>query len=402
MPVLVLGARITALGVVRTLGRARIPNYFVGRESDFTKWSHWHHPLPEELPGPPEPGGLHEWLRLISLERAVLLPCADNWVLEVANLPPELRNRFPASIPDASSILCMVDKGRFAELLQSHAIPHPKTIPIDSPEQLDRLHGIDLARTFLKPRNSMEFSLRYGVKALQINDRNEAARMATDALAHGIPLMLQEYIPGPPTAHYFIDGFMDRNGAVPALFARHRIRMHPPDFGNSSLHESVPIEGVKPAADALKILLRSVHYRGIFSAEFKYDERDGQFKILEVNARPWWFVEFAAACGVDVCSLAYRDALGLSCEPIRSYKAGRRCVTLELDWKAYLRLRQQGQISFWRWLRSWLGADHPVFSWTDPGPAARMLLDIILGKLARALPYASAQIGVHPRPKTHC
>jgi len=59
----------------------------------------------------------------------------------------------------------------------------------------------------------------------------------------------------------------------------------------------------------------------VFSAEFKFDERDGLFKILEVNARPWWYVDFAARCGVDVCRMAYRDALATRSSlsrPIRS------------------------------------------------------------------------------------
>jgi D-aspartate ligase len=309
----------------------------------------------------------------------VLLPCADDWVLQVANLPPHLRARFPASIAEPAAMACFVDKGKFSALLQRYGIPHPRTSQITSPEDVDGLTASDFSGMFLKPRNSQEFFNRYGIKAFHVTERESAVKMAADAIAHGVPLMLQEYIPGPPTAHYFIDGFRDRNGTVTALFARRRLRMHPPDFGNSSLHESVPLEGVEPAADALRTLLHAVNYRGIFSAEFKFDARDGQFKILEVNARPWWYIEFAAACGVDVCSMAYRDALGLRCEPVCSYQAGRRCVTLELDLKAYHRLRRLTQLSPWRWIHSWLGAEHPVFSWTDPGPAVRMLLHVLSG-----------------------
>jgi len=60
----------------------------------------------------------------------------------------------------------------------------------------------------------------------------------------------------------------------------------------------------------------------VFSAEFKFDERDGLFKLLEVNARPWWYVDFADRCGVDVCGMAFRDALGEEIEPVTGYKLG--------------------------------------------------------------------------------
>ena len=67
---------------------------------------------------------------------------------------------------------------------------------------------------------------------------------------------------------------------------------------------------------------QAVSYRGIFSAEFKCDDRDGFFKILEVNARPWWYVEAAACAGMDVCSMAYHDALGPTVEPWLATKLG--------------------------------------------------------------------------------
>ena len=116
-------------------------------------------------------------------------------------------------------------------------------------------------------------------------------------------------------------------------------------------------------------LLASIPYRGIFSAEFKYDHRDSTFKILEINARPWWYVEFAARQGVDVCRLAYLDALELPVESIQSYAIGRRCVYLPTDLHAYRELRSTHAIGLLSWIRSWVGADNALFVWDDPGPA---------------------------------
>ena len=377
VPVLVLGGRITALGVIRTLSRSGIANFLISRDRWCAGRSRFYRPLTGGSQRLPYPGGLEAWLGSLTLPCAVLLPCEDNWVLEVAGLSSQLKNRFPASIADPSAIACLLDKGNFYDLLRRLEIPHPRTIPIESVRDLQRGSDVDIAGSFLKPRNSQELLRLFGVKAFQIREWKEAARIAAEVSGHGIGLTLQEYIPGPPTAHYFIDGFADRSGRVVARFARRRLRMYPPDFGNSSLHVSIPVEDVKPAADALDLLLHRLNYRGIFSAEFKLDPRDGQFKILEVNARPWWFIEFAARSGVDVCTLAYRDALGLHCDPIKSYQTGRLCVTLDLDVRSYLHLRRKKAIGLREWLRSWLGADHPVFSWSDPGPALGQLAEIL-------------------------
>jgi predicted ATP-grasp superfamily ATP-dependent carboligase len=196
-------------------------------------------------------------------------------------------------------------------------------------------------------------------------------------------MMLQEYIPGPPTNHYFIDGFVDRFGVVRAMFARRRLRMNPPDFGNSTLMVSIPLSEIADAAASLQKLLSHLRYRGIFSAEFKRDERSGVFNIIEVNARPWWYVEFAARCGVNVCALALADALGERVQTISRYETGRRCVFPYYDLDAVRGEMRAGRTNFIGWARSWLGAYQPVFRWSDPAPALTEAILLIRGRVRR-------------------
>jgi len=162
---------------------------------------------------------------------------------------------------------------------------------------------------------------------------------------------------------------VDRGGTIRALFARRRLRMFPPDFGNSTLMVSVPRTEVGDAPKTLARLFEELRYRGIFSAEFKQDARDGRFKLLEVNARPWWYVEFAARCGVDVCAMAVRDALGKPIETVDRYTVGRRCVYPYYDLSAVQVERAAGRLGLVAWARSWVGATQPVFRWNDPMPA---------------------------------
>ena len=160
----------------------------------------------------------------------------------------------------------------------------------------------------LKPISSVEFARKFGIKGHFVKCQEQAIELSAQL---EFPILLQEYIPGPPDAGYFIEGFFDRTGELRALLARRRLRMHPAILGNSSLTESVPLKEVGSAINPFLAMLGSVHYRGMFSAEFKFDERSGQFKLLEVNARAWWYVGFAAHCGVDLCQMSYRDALQL-------------------------------------------------------------------------------------------
>jgi D-aspartate ligase len=235
----------------------------------------------------------------------------------------------------------------------------------------------------VKPRDSQAFVQRFGVKGFPLEGRADAdARLAAAAEA-GLAVLLQEYVPGPPDAHYFVDGYVALDGRPLAFFARRRLRMYPPDFGNSTYHLSVPLEEVEDAVRHLRTLLGACGYVGIFSAEFKRDARDGVLKLLEVNVRPWWYVEFAALCGVDVCSLAYRDALGLPVEAPAPYRVGHTCVLPGADVRAFRATRHETGLGLFPWLRSWSGASHTVWRLDDPLPGPFQLASVALRPLRR-------------------
>jgi len=312
----------------------------------------------------------------------VLMPCSDAWVRAVASLSPGMRERYPASVAPLEAVDTLVDKSRFRATLERLGLPQPRTHDLSSLEDLERVSDDVLASSFLKPVRSQEFFARFGVKALMTTGRLDAREKLANSIGEGFEMMLQEYIPGPPGNHYFIDGFVDRDGICRARFARQRLRMSPPDFGNSTLMRSVPLADVALAADALDALFADIRYRGVFSAEFKRDERDGQFKLIEVNARPWWYVEFAARCGVNVCELAVQDALGRKGGAVGGYQVGRTCVFPYYDLAAARAEYAAGRLSALGWMRSWIGSYQPVFRWSDPLPAASEIAHTLRRRLA--------------------
>lgn len=374
VPALILGEGNTALGALRALGRQGTPCYVVPA-TDYVARSRWYRPWPGTHRSDAEPGAeaLVDLLASSGVESAVLVPGSDPWVLAIAELPPSLARRFPSSVAPRASLEAFADKGTFADWLARLEIPHPRTVRIRTGREMGTLSEDLLARSFLKPTDSYGFQRRFGRKALRFGSAAEARQQASEALDAGFEVMIQEYVPGPPGAHYFVDGFVDRAGCVRALFARRRLRMWPPDFGNSSAMVSVTREEVRPALDALGTLLREVGYRGIFSAEFKRDPRDGLFRILEVNARVWKFVDFAAGCGVDVCSMAWRDALGLPVETVSSYRVGATCMDAYFDRRPCLDGYRRGEIGLAAWARFWLTSRKVTFAWDDPRPALRWL-----------------------------
>lgn len=373
LPVLALGAGITLLGVLRALGRRGIAAYTLADESIVVQHSRWFRPAPGAPPSARGISDLGAYLAGADLERAVLMPCSDEWSHEVASLDPGLAERFPASVSPAPTQARLIDKAAFASLLRETGTPHPRTLIVERGGDLDEADDAFLERAFLKPRDSQAFFRRFRIKGVRTDSPDELRARLIQFQDLGIAMIVQEYVPGPAANHYFIDGFLDRDGSVKARLVRQRLRMYPTDFGNSSFMRSVPARDAGPAVDAIEHLLGTVGFRGIYSAEFKRDSRDGTFRLLEVNARPWWYLEFAARCGIDVAWLAYLDALGEPVPEQFEYEVGRTLAFPRYDLFACLEARRRGEASLVRCLASWFGSDRPVFAWDDPMPAVRDL-----------------------------
>lgn len=378
-PAIVLGHDQTGLGALRSLHLAGIPTYIACPPGDLATRSRWYRPTP----GPVAWNGkvdsqACEILRAMPLEEAVLIPGADDAALWLADIPHgELRGRFRVSTSSRDSLEVLQDKARFGQFLARTGIAHPRTFSIDNRADINAIPFDELDRVFIKPVNSQKFSQVMGTKGIWARTRKELDEIWLRLDAHGLAVMAQEYIPGNSSDHYFVDGFRDRNGNMSGLFARRRIRIFPPDFGNSSYCQSIPLADVQGAIECVTELLSKLNYRGIFSAEFKRDSRNGNFCILEVNTRAWWYVEFAARCGVNVCRMAYEDAreLPVTSAP-RTYATGVGCVNLYGDIKSVLAQTSAARGPRRKILGQWAHSHLHVFRFDDPKPGLSVAWNI--------------------------
>ncbi len=395
-PALLFGSGLTLVGVMRAFGRAGVPFYVAACPPGFHTHSRWYRTCGPD-PANPRPDQLCAYLHKLPLNRAVLVPCSDDWAQAVANLPADLRNRFAVIVPCASAVETMVDKWRFAQFLTQQGIPHPATELLCSKSQVELLAPGRLQGQILKPISSVEFVSKHGLKGFLLDNQADACRAISKV---EFPILLQEYIPGPPTASFFLDAFVDRQGRVAACFARRRLRIYPNKLGNSTLMESIPLQSVPAARDILNRIIAAAEYRGILSAEFKYDHRDGLCKIIEINPRPWWYIEFAARCGVDICALAYCDALGMTISPVESYRVGQRCVFFLNDCRAYRHLRRLGMLNLWSWMKSCLRAEDALFQLSDPMPFLALAMQIIRGNPRGTIATTASQLEHAAPPNT--
>lgn len=379
VPAIVVGRGPTALGILRCLRMAGIDSYVACPKGDHVTASRWYRPTP----GVPWDGALgsagHEALDRMPLDKAVLIAGADDAALWMSELPDALLgSKFAVSTASSATQALLQDKSKFAQFLSGTSMPHPRTFYLESVDDVTAVPFDELDRVFLKPINSQQFSDVMGAKGVWVASRTELLTRWQSLHARGFKLMAQEYVPGTAADHYFIDGFRDRHGVLTGLFARRRYRISPPDFGNSSYCESIPLIDVEVPLRHLEALLAALDYRGIFSAEFKRDARDGAFRILEINSRAWTYVEFAARCGVNVCEMAWQDALE---HEVRSaslqYVVGAGCVDFYRDFGTLWAQRRAMPLNWWAVVRQWTHAHYHSFRLDDPSPAFRFAVGVV-------------------------
>lgn len=369
VPALILGGHLTGLGTLRLMAARRIPSFVggVGRY-DMVAHSRWFRPAPIELDESPNSDRLAEALLTMSWARAVLLPCTDSWAQAVAGLPDHVRARYPSSVPSRAVIDEFVDKDRFNALITGLGLAAPRSLTLRSEHDLTSATDSEIAGSFLKPIQSQSFAARFHKKGFWVRDRAEASTRIREARAAGVGLMLQEWIPGDASHNLHVDCFVDRHGRIAGTVARRKIRRHPAMLGNTASAVSVPLTDVADAVSTTHRIIEAVGHRGVASAEYKYDARDGQFKILEVNSRLFWHVAHSAAAGLDLAWLSYLDALE---EPVPrvKYRTGVYGIYEINDAAALKAAWAAGERELGPVLRPWLLGNRALFWWRDPAPA---------------------------------
>ena len=184
----------------------------------------------------------------------------------------------------------------------------------------------------LKPatRNSVNaFTL---AKAWQVNDRSallDAYDQAVALVGHD-GIVFQELIAGGGETQFSYAAVWDHGRPVASLVAR-RARQYPINFGfTSTLVESVDCPDVAAAGEKF---LKALDYSGIAEVEFKFDERDRRYKILDVNARTWTWAALGGAAGVDFPYMLWQLAVGEGVIPARG-RAGATWMHVSRDFVA--------------------------------------------------------------------
>jgi predicted ATP-grasp superfamily ATP-dependent carboligase len=177
-------------------------------------------------------------------------------------------------------------------------------------------------------------------------------------------------------------------------FGLQKIRQQPAGFGFGCLVQSVEY----PEMLALgKNFFRKIGYRGVGSAEFKLDPRDGKLKLIELNPRYWQQNALAEKCGMSFPLTDYLELTDRNPKAVLEYRSGIKWVNIYSDIESFREYRQRGELSGMQWLRSLRGEKiYSDLDWDDVLPGLREIL--VVNVLRRSRRYLEKSLKLQSPP----
>jgi len=366
---------ITGLGLTRNLGKNGVKVYCVAEQKNeiaFSRYCKRFFVVPrverdKEI--------LRAFLSKIGRELqypAVLFPGSDLFCISLSRLRDEHGSESSGKyifFRNTEAAETLVNKNKFYRSLDKYKVPHPITYFPETCQDIENISKKVQYPTYLRPSISQTFGGRFKKKGFVARSQDELIECYMLASRYNMDVMVQEIIPGPATNMFGINGYFNKMSEPQAFFAYRRVREWPHGFGNSSLMESIPISDVLCMKEIIESYLRKLRYHGIFDAEFKRDERDASFKLLEINARSWWENSFPTKCGINLILMAYLDSIGERIDYTDTYRIGVKWLFFFNDLLSSMKMLHEKQMSISEWLSSFKKIeDYAFFSADDPLP----------------------------------
>lgn len=350
-PALVLGMFETGLAVGRSLGRKGITVYGCDKHKDIGFYSRYINA--SICPDPRNNELFLDWLRkkILSFdEKPVLYFTSDDFLLNFSGYRDEFKDIALFNLPPQSLLDQITDKYKQYKLAINAGINVPKTLLIEEGIPKEDITTLQYP-VFVKGLDVTRWRAVFGgvKKGFLVHNEQEFEEILKALKENKIDGIVQELIYGTDDKHYKYCVYINEQGKVLNSFGLQKIRQNPIRFGVGSVVVSVVNSELKEVGEKL---FKNIEYRGVGSAEFKKDERDGKWKLIEVNPRYWQQNGLTEFCGNNFAFSNYLDLTGQSVEAIEKYDIGKKWINIYMDIDSFMDYRKEKLITLSQWLSS--------------------------------------------------
>ena len=353
-----------ALGIARSAGRLGIPVYRVALErrspAALSRYSRGWRSIPAGASVDQTLATLRDLKRAVG--QAILIPVDDAGSVFVEENLEALERDFLLPGQPAGLAQALSSKREMYELCTTHNIPTPLSVfPESEQEVLDHADAASfpIVAKCINAGDAPPSAPRVAI-AESREQLLESYRLMQSP--GGQNVMLQEYIPGTPETVWMFNGYFDGGSECRVGFTGKKIRQSPPYTGATTLGVCLENQTVR---DTTVRFMKAVGYRGILDIGYRFDHRDNEYKLLDVNPRiGGTFRLFVGHDGMDVLRALYLDLTGQEVPPT-SHPTGRRWLVEPLDLASSVTYLRRGDLTLGAWARSfrdvreaaWFAAD---------------------------------------------
>ena len=332
------------VGAIRSLGRLGVPMYAITEDRFtpaassryLTKGFVW------PTTGTEHPDRLVEGLRRIGRRigrPTVLLPTDEEAAVLIAEHADVLGEHFLFPRSDPGLPRRLASKQGLYELCVTHGVPAPRSAFPNSYAEVEEFAAT--ARFPVVAKNREAFERRRSPAVPGTTRIAGPAELL--ALARGWGerpgVILQEYLPREDAEDWIVHAYVDADHAARTLFTGVKVRSWPPHAGMTACAYVVPNAELATLASEF---IKHIGFSGIVDLDWRYDRRDGRYKLLDFNPRMGaQFRLFENAAGIDVVRAQHLDLTGQRV-PEGEQLNGRRFTVENIDLPAMLVYRRGG------------------------------------------------------------
>lgn len=222
-------------------------------------------------------------------EYDVILPISGDSVKFFSKHRKDFEKFSNIALPTEESIETCFNKSKTVDLATKLKIKIPKTWNLTNLDDLEKFSSEFKFPLVVKESNEL-FS-RLPEYANNFQDLKKILVKWTDADKKNFPL-IQEYIDGPGYGFFALY----QNGKCKRYFMHKRLRENPPSGGSSCCAVSVKSDDLMVQG---KKILDYLNWHGVAMVEFKRNQIDNNYYLIEINSKFWGSLDLALRCGVN-------------------------------------------------------------------------------------------------------
>ena len=243
-------------------------------------------------------------------KKLLLLACGDDYAKLIIKNKPALQQWFTVPYIDESLMDQILLKENFYKMCEKYQFKYPGTTTVTAEDYESFVPPFDYP-IILKASNSVEYwACKFpGKKKVFIAHNEEEKTAILKAIyssTYQDTMIVQEFIPGDDSYMRVLNAYVGKDGKVKLMC-----------LGNPILEEHSP-EGIgsyaaivttydKQLMDQVRFFLEDIGYTGFANFDMKYDVRDKQYKLFEINLRNGRSSYYVTAAGYNLMKYVADD-----------------------------------------------------------------------------------------------